>query len=146
LIIENIQIIILFEKDKFYNENNKKILQEFLKFSNKKFKNFIKYFEESDNLERDLKEIQQQLYFKTLKFLLSKINKFLKNKKKNSKNQIKILSIFENLKINSNEISTNWNEFFINYSFELIKMKIFNQQKNKKIEKFLNLINVKILN
>ena len=75
--------------------------------------------------------------------MLSKINKFLKNKKKNSKNQIKILSIFENLKINSNEISTNWNEFFINYSFELIKMKIFNQQKNKKIEKFLNLINVK---
>eukprot|EP01080_Neovahlkampfia_damariscottae_P002518 gene2518-3224_t len=141
-IIENIQAILSLEIEKFKDKKNHKFLQQFLRLDEQKFQILLKYFEDSYDLTNDLKELQNQLYYITFQFILKKINNFFDVP---SKKDIKILSIIEIIELNSIDyMNQNWDDFFVNYACEFIKMKIFNQfEENEKMNEFISLINEK---
>jgi hypothetical protein len=134
--MENLKIVQLLDSPQNF-ENFENLLKSFNlnEFSIEKLNTLMK---ESQN---NLKEFQKQLYYATFQLILKKINKQFQKASVSKSSKKKTLSIVNIQK--RQEKTTSWSNFFIHYANESWKIKFFNQEKNEKIQRFQNLLNVR---
>jgi hypothetical protein len=131
--MENLKIVQLLD----FPQNFENLLKSFNlnEFSSEKLNTLMK------ESETNVKEFQKQMYYATFQLILSKINKQFQKSSPAPNTKKKTLSIV-NIQ-NKQEKSTSWSNFFIHYANESWKIKFFSQEKNEKIQRFQNLLNVR---
>jgi hypothetical protein len=131
--MENLKIVQLLDSP----QNFENLLKSF-NLNEFSIEKLTKLMKESQN---NSKEFQKQLYYATFQLILSKINKQFQKPSVSKSSKKKTLSIVNIQK--RQEKTTSWSDFFIHYANESWKIKFFNQEKNEKIRRFQNLLNVR---